>query len=125
MPAVWDPPAGETKLEQDSGEYLRDQNAGRYPKHPMEPAAKAVLAQNPDFSTGDVDIFGCTSTLGNLIRFLKGHDKGFRFTVEAVGRTVFFMRRENAPDEKMAGPRGFGPTGHGELIYVKLMTNYR
>lgn len=125
MPAVWDPPAGETKLEQDSGEYLRDQNAGRYPKHPMEPAARAVLAQDPDFSTGDVDIFGCTSTLGNLIRFLKGHDKGFRFTVEAVGRTVFFVRRENAPDEKMAGPRGFGPTGHGELIYVKLMTNYR
>jgi hypothetical protein len=33
-----------------------------------------------------------------------------------VGRTVFFVRRENAADELIAGPRGFGPTGHGVLV---------
>lgn len=75
MPAVCNPPAGETKLLQDPGEYLRDQSAGRFPDHPVEPAVKTVLAQNPDFETEAVDIFACTSTLGNLIRFLKGQDK--------------------------------------------------
>lgn len=112
---MWDPPQGATKLPQDSGKYFRDQNAARHPSHPMEPAVKAVLAQNPDLQTGSFDVFGCTSTLGNLLRFLKHDEKSFRFTVEAVGQTVFFVRRENAPDEVIAGPKGFGPTGHGML----------
>lgn len=30
---------------------------------------------------------------------MKGDDKPFRILVEAVGNTVFFVRRENAPDE--------------------------
>lgn len=115
MPAVWDPPLGTRKLPKDSGRYFRDPNAARHPSHPMEPAVKTVLAQVPDLKTDQFDIFGCTSTLGSLMRFLKNHDKPFRFTVEAVGRTVFFVRRENAPDELIPGPKGFGPTGHGTL----------
>jgi hypothetical protein len=82
----------------------------------MEPAVKAVLMQNPHLDTANIDIFGCTSTLGSLLRFLKNDDKLFRFTVEAVGNTVFFVRRENAADELIAGPRGFGPTGHGMFL---------
>jgi hypothetical protein len=116
MPAVWDPPPEAKKLPQDSGRYFKDPNAARHPNHPMEPAAKAVLAQNPDLDTASIDVFGCTSTLGSLLRFLKKDDKLFRFTVEAVGNTVFFVRRENAPHELIAGPRGFGPTGHGMLF---------
>jgi len=123
MPALWDPPSEAMKLPQDSGRYFRDQNAARHPKHPMEPAVKAVLTQNPHFNTEAVDVFGCTSTLGNLLRFLKSDDKTFRFTVETVGRTVFFVRRENAPDELIAGPRGFGPTGHGMLIPCSLCSS--
>lgn len=87
----------------------------------MEPAAKAVIAQNPHLDTGNIDVFACTSTLGNLLRFLKNDDKTFRFTVEGVGRTVFFVRRENAPDELIAGPRGYGPTGHGMLFSLLFM----
>ncbi|KAK4899866.1 hypothetical protein LTR49_027563 [Elasticomyces elasticus] len=115
-PPLWDPPAEATRLPEDSGKYFKDQNAARHPTHPMEPAVKAVLTQNLHFDTGNVDVFGCTSTLGNLLRFLKNDDKSFRFTVEALGRTVFFVRRENAPDELIAGPRGFGPTGHGHAF---------
>lgn len=115
MPARWNPPDEAKKLQEDFGEYLLDHNAARHPDHPMEPAVKAVLAQNPNFNTESIDIFGCTSTLGSLLRFLKKDDKTFRFTVEAVGRTVFFVRRENAPDEKIAGPDGRGPRGYGEL----------
>lgn len=123
MPALWDPPSEAMKLPQDSGRYFRDQNAARHPKHPMEPAVKAVLRQNPHFDTEAVDVFGCTSTLGNLLRFLKNDDKTFRFVVETVGRTVFFVRRENAPNELIAGPRGFGPTGHGMLIPCSLCSS--
>jgi len=123
MPPVWKPLDKPTKLPQDAGEYFRDQNAARHPEHPMEPAARAVLAQQPDFDTQCVDIFACTSTLGNLLRFLKKDDKPFRFTVEAMGRTVFFIRRENAPDEKIAGPKGFGPTGHGMLMPAIVSSN--
>jgi len=119
QPAVWDPPPGATKLKKDSGRYFRDPNAARYPSHPIEPAVKTVLAQVPDLKTDELDIFGCTSTMGSLLRFLKNHDKPFRFTVEAVGRTVFFVRRENAPDELIPGPRGFGPTGHGMLSTLR------
>lgn len=116
MPALWKPRTEATQLPQDSGKYFKDPNSARHPSHPMEPAVKAVLTQHPHFDTENVDLFGCTSTIGSLLRFLKNHDKPFRFAVEAVGRTVFFVRRENAPDELIAGPRGFGPTGHGTLI---------
>lgn len=87
----------------------------------MEPAVKALLAQHPRFNTEKVDLFGCTSTIGSLLRFLKNDDKTFRFTVEVVGRTVFLVRRENAPDELIAGPRGFGPTGHGMSVSCSLL----
>ncbi|KAK6440097.1 hypothetical protein LTR95_003680 [Oleoguttula sp. CCFEE 5521] len=116
LPPLWKPLKVATQLPQDAGEYLRDQNAARYPKHPLEPAASVVLAQDAEFDTQRADIFACTSTLGNLLRFLKGDEKSFRFTVEAVGKTVFFTRRENAPDEKILGPKGYGPTGHGHTF---------
>lgn len=80
---------------------------------------KATLAQNPDLKTDKFDIFGCSSTLGRLMRFLKNDDITFRFTVEALGRTVFFVCRENAPDEVMAGPRDFNPSGHGILLTLR------
>jgi hypothetical protein len=37
-------------------------------------------------------------------------DKPFRMLVEAVGSTVFFVRRENSPTELIPGVRGFGHT---------------
>jgi len=101
------------KLQQDSGEYFRDQNAARHPSHPIEPAARAVTAQDTFFDTQSLDIFACTSTLGNVLGCLRGDDRTFRFTVEAVGKTVFFVRRENTPDEKILGPYGTGPMGYG------------
>lgn len=108
MPPVWKPLKKPVQLVEDAGEYFRDPNAARYPKFPIEPAVWALLAQNPALSTKDVDLFACGSTLGNLLRFIRDVDKTFRFTVEVVGRTAFFVRRENTPDEKMVGVRGYG-----------------
>ena len=76
----------------------------------MEPAVQAIYASQPDFPTTSIDLFACGSTLGNLLRFVRKVDKSFRILVEAVGDTVFFVRRENSPTELIPGVTGFGHT---------------
>ena len=110
MPPVWKPLTSARQLPEDAGEYFRDQNSARFPKYPMEPAVRALLTQNTGSSASNINIFACGSTLGNLLRFVRKADKPFRFTVEAVGNTIFFVRRENAPDERIIGVRGYGHT---------------
>lgn len=108
-PPRWTPLAHPTRLTEDSGEYYRDKNAARYPKHPMEPAILAGLKASPEICrAGTVDIVACGSTLGNLLRFVRGQDKSFRILVEMVEGTVFFVRRENSPTELIPDIRGFG-----------------
>lgn len=58
----------------------------------------------------DLDIAACSSTLGNLLRFVRGKDNEFRFLVEKVGNTIFFIRRENSPREKLSDVVGYGHT---------------
>lgn len=111
MPPQWAPLSQPQKLPEDSGEYFRDRNAARYPRHPIEPAIVAALRQSPECCGSDkVDLVACSSTLGNLLRFVRGEHKPFRMLVEKVGKTVFFVRRENSPTEKIFGVRGFGHT---------------
>jgi len=57
-------------LDEDSGEYFRDPNAARDPHFPVEPAIRAVFASHPDFKVAAIDIVGCGSTIGNLLRSL-------------------------------------------------------
>ncbi|KAI9925316.1 hypothetical protein ASPWEDRAFT_32389 [Aspergillus wentii DTO 134E9] len=109
-PPAWTPQPDRVKLREDDGEYFRDQNAARYPSHPLQPAVEAILKQNPDFLTTDVDIVGCGSTLGNLLRFARGTDRKFRMVLEAIGSTVFFVRRENSPTQTISGVFGYGHT---------------
>jgi hypothetical protein len=59
----------------------------------MAPVVHAILGTNPRFSPANVDLFACGSTLGNLLRFARGMDKAFRFNVEVIGNTVFFIRK--------------------------------
>ena len=109
-PPAWAPPATTTKLKEDDGNYFRDPNAARYSAHPIEPAVQAIFASQSDFPTTSIDIFACSSTLGNLLRFVRKVDKSFRILAEAVGDTVFFVRRENSPTELIPGVTGFGHT---------------
>jgi hypothetical protein len=44
------------------------------------------------------------------LRFVRGQDKLFRILVEVVDGTVFFIRRENSPTERIPNVRGFGHT---------------
>lgn len=71
---------------------------------------QAILTQKPEFSLSGVDIIGCGSTLGNLLRFACGRPQSFRMLVEVVGNTIFFIRRENSPFETIPDVRGYGHT---------------
>ncbi|KAM0232317.1 hypothetical protein ACHAP5_010747 [Fusarium lateritium] len=110
QPPKWTPLKGSNKLPGDSGDYYRDVNAASYPKHPIEPAIVSVMKMNPE--PVPVDIVACGSTIGNLLRFARGADldRSFRILVEKVGETVHLIRRENSPQEKIEGVRGFGHT---------------
>lgn len=73
----------------------------------MEPTILAVLAHNAH-DAGGSDVVACGSTLGNLLRFIRGEDKQFRFLVELVEGAVFFIRRENTPSELIPDVKGYG-----------------
>lgn len=76
----------------------------------MEPVVRSIFEARPDFNAQEVDVFGCGSTLGNLLRFARNieTEKPFRFLVEVVGETVFLIRRENSPKTVIADIRGYG-----------------
>ncbi|KAJ5771639.1 hypothetical protein N7520_002168 [Penicillium odoratum] len=109
-PPAWTPLSQPTQLRADSGVYFRDLNSARYPTHPLEPMIQAILVDKPDFCVRDLDIVGCGSTLGNLLRFARGKSPAFRVLIEVIGNTVFFRRRENSPKETIQNIQGFGHT---------------
>lgn len=109
-PPLWTPLQEPHRLKEDSGQYFRDPNAAKYPDYPMAPVVHAVVEANPEIDTANTDLFACGSTLGNLLRFARGIDKAFRFNVEVIGETVFFIRKENDPREVIKDVRGFGHT---------------
>ena len=63
---------------------------------------------HPDFDLLLLDVVGCGSTLGNLLRFCAGIDKDFRFDIARVGDTVFFIRKESSPTALIYNIRGYG-----------------
>jgi hypothetical protein len=101
---------GEQKLHPDSGDVFRDINAARYSSYPLEPALRALNLMQPEFDLGSVDVVGCGSTIGNLLRFAGSLSKPFRFDVDVVGDTVLFVRRESSPTELITDLRGYGHT---------------
>ncbi|KAK4865173.1 hypothetical protein LT330_001796 [Penicillium expansum] len=109
-PPKWTPLSNPRKLQQDKGKYYRDRNAAQFPTYPLEPMVQAILADKPEFPVTSVDIIGCGNTMGNLLRFARGDGKPFRILVEVLGKTVFFIRRENSPTETIPGIRGYGHT---------------
>lgn len=102
------PLASPVKLRQDDGQHFRDPNAARYPSHPFQPAVEALFVEASDFSTTNLDIVACISTLENLLRFAQKIYNPFRALVEVVGSTVVFVRRENSPAEVFRKLYGYG-----------------
>lgn len=96
-------------LDQDGGVYFRDPNAASYPKHPTDPVVMSVMKMQPK-AAAHVDIFACSSTLGNLLRFVQKKERSFRILVECIGDTVHLIRRENSPTETIDDVKGHGHT---------------
>ena len=71
---------------------------------------RALKISKPDYQLGRTDIVACSSTMRRLLCFVQGSDQAFRILVEAVGDTVFFLRRENSPFEVIPEVRGHGHT---------------
>ncbi|KNG51925.1 geranylgeranyl pyrophosphate synthetase [Stemphylium lycopersici] len=109
-PPQWTPLQTPRRLDEDSGRYFRDPNAAKFPEYPMVSVVRAILEAQPEYPTEDIDLFACGSTLGNLLRFARGIDKAFRFTIEIIQNTIFFVRKENDPREIIEGIHGFGHT---------------
>ncbi|KAJ5206193.1 hypothetical protein N7472_002641 [Penicillium cf. griseofulvum] len=111
-PPKWTPlsESNPPTLQQDRGTYYRDQNAARHPTYPLEPMVQAILTDNPEYPVSGVDIIGCNNTMCNLLRFALGDERPFRILVEVLGKTVFFIRRENSPTETIPNVRGYGHT---------------
>lgn len=107
-PPLWTPPAGNMKLSADSGQYYRDENAARFQEHPIEPVVLSVFHMNSNFDPSTIDIVACGSTMGDLLRFVRGKSEGFSFVVQIIGRTAFFVRRNLCPTELIGGIHGFG-----------------
>lgn len=110
MPALWTPPREARPLLQDNGDFYRDKNASRYPSHPMEPAARSVVEMHPEGAELGIDVVCCGSTLGSLLRFVRGNDRPFQMLADRLGDTVHLTRRENKAREKLNCVRGFGHT---------------
>ncbi|KAI0398919.1 hypothetical protein F4802DRAFT_84986 [Xylaria palmicola] len=106
QPATWRPTPLPCKLPGDSGDYVRDQNSARFPAHPIQPAVQALLALNETFDASSIDIMGCASTLGDILRFVRSVDSTFRFAVEAVGNTLFLVR--NCKGDVIPDVQGYG-----------------
>lgn len=64
----------------------------------------------PHYDLQAVDIVGCGSTIGNLLRFAGSESKTFRFGVDVIEDTVFFVRKESSPTEFITDLRGYGHT---------------
>ncbi|KAI1775284.1 hypothetical protein F4818DRAFT_416188 [Hypoxylon cercidicola] len=105
QPATWNPPQLPTQLPPDYGEYLRDHNGARF-KHPMQPTVQSLFALNKAFDAASVDIMGCASSLGDILRFARSVESTFRFDVEMVGNTLFIVR--NHHNEVIPDVRGYG-----------------
>ncbi|KAG4441428.1 hypothetical protein IFR05_003115 [Cadophora sp. M221] len=73
-----------------------------------QPSDRCLLCIN--FELGSLDIVACGSTIGNLLRCAGAQPKAFRFDINVVGDTVFFIRRENSPTEIIADLNGYGHT---------------
>ena len=109
-PPIWAPLTKNRKLNQDTGDIFRDQNAARYPKYPFEPAVRAIFTMQPQLRPDEVDVVACGSTMGNLLRLARSKEVDFRFNVEFIGNSVFFVRKENTPTDVIQGLYGYGHT---------------
>ena len=109
-PRAWTPPIECPELRQDRGHFFKDVVEARWPDFPLEPGIRAVFQVRPEFEGSEIDLVSCATVLENLLRFLTATERSFRFDVELVGETAFFVSKGTSPKEGMVDVRGYGHT---------------
>ncbi|KAK2746475.1 hypothetical protein FQN57_003101 [Myotisia sp. PD_48] len=96
-PPVWTTSKPEPALKMNPNPYFQDVNAAKWPKYPIEPAIRAMLAMKRGFCTKEIDVVTNAKTLINLLEFASSESRHLKLDVEVVGYTVFILRREDSP----------------------------
>jgi hypothetical protein len=105
-PPARTPPVTDSKLSQDSGSVFREINAARLSTYPLEPAVRALQLMQPELNLRIFDIVGCGSTIGNLLGSARSVSWPFRFDLDLVRDTVFFVRKGKTPYRAHDGSQG-------------------
>ncbi|KAI0459613.1 hypothetical protein F5B21DRAFT_499293 [Xylaria acuta] len=106
QPALWRPPPMPCQFPGDRGDYMRDQNGARFPDYPIQPAVQALFTLNEAFDPSNINVMGCASSLGDILRFVRSVDSTFRFNAEMIGNTLFLIR--NCKSAVIPDVRGYG-----------------
>ncbi|KAI0204774.1 hypothetical protein F4808DRAFT_310293 [Astrocystis sublimbata] len=88
-PPAWRPPPLPCQVPVFQGNLLLDRNGTHFPDHPMLPAVQALFTMNEAFDPASIDIMGCASSLGDLLRYTQSEYRTFRFNIEMIGNTLF------------------------------------
>ncbi|KAL8956322.1 MAG: hypothetical protein Q9183_006335, partial [Haloplaca sp. 2 TL-2023] len=115
IPNLWSPPAGQRKLQADSGHRYIAQNAARHPESPLEPLFRAVYLAEPSFDIKPIDVVADRNNIRALLAFIDPsthiEKKDFTISVEMAKDTAIFSREE-AATEDFLGPNDFRGFGH-------------
>lgn len=74
----------------------------------MEAAIRSVRAMKPKFDFQNVDIIGCGSILGDLLRCASSKEMAFKFDLDVLGDTLFMLRKGTSPTELITNLEGYG-----------------
>ena len=112
------------ELMPDIGRRYKDQNAGRWPTSPMEPAIRAVVHLQPNFEFSSLEIITDRYALACLLQLAvrlnnpikepdgkknKENDRNgnFNFSAQVVDGTVIFVPNDRQTVEEIKLFRGF------------------
>ncbi|KAF8474061.1 hypothetical protein BDZ91DRAFT_691221 [Kalaharituber pfeilii] len=112
FPAQWNPQTLPKALPADSGLTIRNQNAYRHPKCPLEPLLQALLVTQPSFDFNKIHIICDRNNLRNLFDFVCGKADDFEIAVEMVNNTALFTRLDRTVTEVINPTIDFRGFGH-------------
>lgn len=106
-PPTWNPPPGKPRVPKDEGDYFCDVNSVKWPKHPIEPAIRALFEHDEDFDPESIDIVTTNATIKCLFEYTTAGAESFKIEVERIGDTVFMLCRQASPTDLIQGICGY------------------
>ncbi|KAL2826089.1 hypothetical protein BDW59DRAFT_179662 [Aspergillus cavernicola] len=120
-PSIWIPPMAPFNVRADSGKYITDPNAYIFPRGPLEPLFRAILALNVNFQMDGIDLVTDRRNIRLLLGFVSGSKKPFRINVEMVESSTLLFSIWSP--KKINFVQGFG--GYGREYEKSFTRNPR